>query len=215
MLTNNRVACKAGSWYPANKSELTAVLAAFMQKAHNTIDREALASQPCTAVICPHAGLAFSGACAAKSYYALAQKHPAPKTIILFGAAHSYTVSSAGIWAEGEWESPLGSLKIDTKLATEALKLPYADEDYSSHISDNALELQLPFIKYLFPKSMILPIAVPPSPESQRLGHDLAVLTRSAPNDYLVVGSSDLTHYGNNYGFCPAGSGTAGIEWGA
>ena len=31
--------------------------------------------------------------------------------------------------------------------------------------------------------------------------------------DYIVIGSSDLTHYGAAYGFSPAGTGINGVEW--
>lgn len=212
-MNTTREASKAGSWYPSNPTELRKLLTSFSELAANQTNAEDILRQPCIAGIAPHAGLAFSGLCAARTYYALSQKNKSPKTVIITGAAHTYCSADAGIWAKGEWKTPLGSIKVDEELANEVLKMEYAAADYAAHTQDNAIELQTPFIKFFFPDSMILPIAAPPSNYSVKLGEDLARITADSARDYLHIGSTDFTHYGSAYGFAPAGDGIEGIEW--
>ena len=212
-MKNTREAQKAGSWYPARPSELNSLIKTFLEYSSSEIDLNEISKRHCLAAIVPHAGLAFSGECATRAYYALSQKHPSAKTLIIFGAVHSYCPSSAGVWTNGEWETPLGNLEIDSELAEKVVALDYATEDFSSHIPDNAIELQTPLIKYFFPDIKILPISTPPSQNSIRLGKDIAIITENSKNDYIVIGSSDLTHYGSAYDFSPAGTGINGVEW--
>ncbi len=213
MPNNFRRAEKAGSWYPASRDELTDLIDTFLKYSSSQVDLSLIEKLPCQAAITPHAGLAFSGECATRAYYAMKQKHPNPKTIIIFGAVHSHCTSSAGIWSSGEWDTPLGSIDIDSELAERVINNSCAQEDFTSHLTDNAIELQTPLIKYFFPESMILPISTPPTTDSASIGSIIAEITSDNPENYLAVGSSDLTHYGAAYGFSPAGNNLEGIEW--
>ena len=208
-----RPASKSGSWYPSDPAELQQLLAVFAEEAATKIRLEKLADRPCTAAITPHAGLVFSGSCAAKAFYALSLKHPTPNSIIIFGASHTPFAGAAGVWSSGSWQTPLGEIEVDSELAKEVLCLEYTETDYISQRYDNAIELQTPLLKYFFPTSRILPISTPPSTKSADLGADIARLVKSMPGNYLVIGSSDLTHYGATYGFAPAGNGIEGIDW--
>ncbi len=212
-MNNTHAAAKAGSWYPANPRQLALLMNDYENTCKTALANTDLSTQPCYAAVSPHAGLAFSGLCAAKSFYALACKHPAARTIIIFGTVHSYCTSSAGIWASGKWQTPLGDIEVDTDLARKLLKLSFTEEDYLSQLNDNAIELQTPLLKHFFPESMILPVSIPASPYCSRIGESLAELTGSEPDKYLAIGSSDLTHYGSVYGFSPAGDGMDGINW--
>ena len=208
-----RPATKAGSWYPSNPAELQRMLELFREQAVTAIISEQLSNYSCTTAITPHAGLVFSGGCAAKAFYALSLKHPKPDTIIIFGATHTQFAGSAGVWASGSWQTPLGEIEVDTELAEQVLHLAYPTRDYTSQRYDNAIELQTPLLKFFFPDSRILPISTPPSSQSANLGADIANIVGSSPKTCLIIGSSDLTHYGASYGFVPAGNGIDGIEW--
>ncbi len=78
---------------------------------------------------------------------------------------------------------------------------------------DNTIELQLPFIKYFFEDARIIPIGVPPRETSLAIGRTAAMLSEESGLRIKVVGSTDLTHYGRNYGFLPEGSGPAAVDW--
>jgi hypothetical protein len=65
----------------------------------------------------------------------------------------------------------------------------------------------------LFPKARALALRAPPAEIALRLGEALAACARETGRRTAVVGSTDLTHYGPNYGFSPRGSGAAALEW--
>jgi len=81
------------------------------------------------------------------------------------------------------------------------------------HGADNTIELQLPLVKYFFPKARILPVGVAPREEALRLGEEVGQLITGKGLKALVIGSTDLTHYGINYGFTPKGVGEEALQW--
>ena len=86
-------------------------------------------------------------------------------------------------------------------------------ESADRHVQDNTIELQLPFIKYFFPETRIVPIGVPPTGRSLAIGEAFVDIARHLGYSAKVIGSTDLTHYGSNYGFSPVGSGPKAIQW--
>ncbi|MGE5841473.1 MAG: AmmeMemoRadiSam system protein B, partial [Deltaproteobacteria bacterium] len=71
----------------------------------------------------------------------------------------------------------------------------------------------LPFIKYYFQHARILPIGVPPAPKSLPIGERAAGIALELGRKTAVLGSTDLTHYGDNYGYAPKGAGKGAVEW--
>jgi AmmeMemoRadiSam system protein B len=115
---------------------------------------------------------------------------------------------------EGEWETPLGNLEVDEALASELAKsFSFVEETPFLHGADNTIELQLPIIKYFFPNTRILPLGVAPRDEALEIGEKVAQLVREKRVEALVIGSTDLTHYGPNYGFTPKGAGEEAVRW--
>ena len=58
-----------------------------------------------------------------------------------------------------------------------------------------------------------MPIGVPPSEESIEIGRAVAEIAAESGMNIKAIGSTDLTHYGMNYGFLPQGSGPEAIDW--
>ena len=54
---------------------------------------------------------------------------------------------------------------------------------------------------------------VPPSPLAVGIGQQIGSVLAGREKDVLVLGSTDLTHYGPRDGVTPAGVGQQGIEW--
>jgi AmmeMemoRadiSam system protein B len=76
------------------------------------------------------------------------------------------------------------------------------------------MEVQVPFIQYLFPDAKILPILTPPAEQAIRLGEIAGSIIASDEESKIVtLGSTDLTHYGPRYGFTPMGVGKEGLKW--
>ncbi len=206
-----RKAVFAGSWYPAGADACETEIKSFLKEScfHVTADK------PFKAGIVPHAGWYFSGSLACNVIAALAEsdrKNP-PDVIVIFGM-HLHPRSAPCIMAEGAWETPFGNLDIETHLAKKLMAQFTFNIETPTHFHpENTIELQTPFVKYFFPKSRLIPIGAPPNEISLELGTSVAELSRQMGLAIKVIGSTDLTHYGPNYGFMPAGRGAKALSW--
>ncbi len=78
---------------------------------------------------------------------------------------------------------------------------------------DNTVEVQLPLLRHLAPHARALGLRVAPSAEALALGEALAACAAQLGRKLAVIGSTDLTHYGPNYGFTPHGKGPEALAW--
>ena len=116
--------------------------------------------------IVPHAGYAYSGACAAHVYKKLAESEK-PDTVIILGPSHSGMGSKASVWLGSEWETPIGAVNIDKELALSiAESSEVFDRELMPHMQEHSIEVQLPFLQYIWPNVPIIPIAITPPPSA-------------------------------------------------
>ena len=166
--------------------------------------------EPAKAVggIVPHAGWVFSGAVAAKVFKCISVK-TVPDTFILLGAVHTWKPSGNSIYSRGAWSTPLGNVQIDERVAEALLDVLGEDiiEAPEAHEGEHSLEVQVPFIKYLCPEAKIVPIAIPPDENAHITGRIIGEAVSGMGKKIVVVGTTDLTHYGDTYGFTPYGYG--------
>ncbi|MDQ7824040.1 MAG: AmmeMemoRadiSam system protein B [Candidatus Eremiobacteraeota bacterium] len=164
--------------------------------------------------IVPHAGWIFSGPTAGKVFAQIDRDVP-HRTFILLGAVHRWAGDAASVYSKGAWETPLGPLHVNEELACrmmESLGDLFTD-NRGAHQGEHSIEVQLPFIARLFPGAAILPIALPPGKAAFDIGKRLgAFLKKESPNA-VVIGTTDLTHYGPSYGFAPKGVGDEAVKW--
>ena len=164
--------------------------------------------------IVPHAGWTFSGSLAALVFSAIRQQHEKVHTFVMFGAAHSYFGRSPALCGRGVWETPLGDVALDEELADAVMKSGTAVSDAGAHIPEHSIEVQVPFIQYLFAGAKILPILVPPTEEAIALGTRVGeIIAQDEQKKIICLGSTDLTHYGPRYGFIPKGTGEKALAW--
>lgn len=202
-----RRATFAGSWYPADAGECERKIRRYLKE----IDTEGLRGVSAVGGIVPHAGWFFSGSIACNVIQALSGDDV--DLVIIFGM-HLPEGAPRHIMAEGEWETPLGPLRIDSELAAALMaEYDFAVETPERYQPDNGIELQLPFVKYLLPNAKILPVGVPPAVDSIGVGARIATLSEKLGRKARIIGSTDLTHYGANYGFSPRGAGDAAVDW--
>jgi AmmeMemoRadiSam system protein B len=110
----------------------------------------------------------------------------------------------------------LGEVEVDDELAMAILKAGdgLLTKTPMAHSDEHSAEVQVPFIQYLFPEAKILPILIPPDEEAARVGEVVGQAVRAFEKPAVVIGTTDLTHYGKMYyGFAPAGTGEAALEW--
>ena len=205
---NVRKATFAGSWYPDIAEGCKREITHFLKQA----DEVECPDGGWIGGIVPHAGWYFSGSIACKVIHSL-KKGPSPDVFVVFGM-HLHPKSSNYIMTEGAWETPLGNIEIETSLARKLTdQFEFKIETAKHHAKDNTIELQLPFIKYFFPHAKIVPIGVPPAETSIEIGKTAAKISSELGFTAKVIGSTDLTHYGFNYGFIPEGMGPSAVEW--
>lgn len=200
----------AGQFYPAQHDSC-------IHEINECLDARALGeSLPDTIVagIVPHAGWTFSGSLAALVFSAIRQQNEKVHTFVIFGAAHGYFGTSPAIYDKGVWETPLGEAIIDEGLAEAVLSTGTVVSDCDAHQCEHSIEVQVPFIQYLFAGARILPILVPPADSALPLGESLGeIISREKQKNIVCIGSTDLTHYGPRYGFAPHGTGKKALEW--
>jgi AmmeMemoRadiSam system protein B len=162
----------------------------------------------------PHAGWTYSGSLAALVFSAIKNQNKTVDTFIIFGTAHSYFEPTPAVYDKGCWLTPLGEILIDEQLAELVLKTDLCISEPAFHRNEHSIEVQVPFIQYLFPQAKILPIIAPPTGGSIDLGFAVGQIIKSNTGKKIVcIGSTDLTHYGPRYGFIPMGVGPKAIEW--
>ena len=163
--------------------------------------------------VVPHAGWQYSGAVAAKVFKSIQGKKN-PATFVIFGAVHRWGTDNA-VYGCGAWGTPLGPVAIDEALASRILEQTpegLSDEAHA-HAGEHAIEVQLPFIRHLFPEAKIVPISVNPDSRAVPLGKQIGEIVRDYSREVVVIGSTDLTHYGDAYSYAPAGYGPSAHQW--
>jgi AmmeMemoRadiSam system protein B len=203
-----RRAMFAGSWYPDSAAACEREIATFIKNAKGPAADE----KKLVGGIVPHAGWYFSGNIACNVIHRLKQE-PLPDVIGVFGM-HLHPASPRYMMTEGSWETPFGDLPIATELARDLAERFEFNIETADHFNrDNTIELQLPFIKYFFENAAIVPMGVPPAMESLDVAKAVVEIAAGLGLKLKVLGSTDLTHYGLNYGFAPKGVGTLAVEW--
>ena len=146
-------------------------------------------------IVVPHAGYPYSAACAAWSYAAVA-RDGRPQAAILLGVNHRGIGAPIALSPAAGWATPLGIAPVDTELAAQLQELdPTLLSDARAHAAEHSLEVQLPFLQFLFGELPILPISIGLAADAEvmRLGQALAAL--AAQHDILLIASTDFSHY--------------------
>jgi AmmeMemoRadiSam system protein B len=160
--------------------------------------------------IVPHAGWYFSGRLAARVFYSLKLKNKID-VVVLYGG-HLGPEDFPQIAMEEAWETPFGDIEIHTDFIKLLVQRIDAKKE-SLASGDNTIEVQLAMVKYFFPQAKLVAIRSPVSLKAKTLGEEVAKVSRMEGISVLAIGSTDLTHYGPNYGFLKKGTGPASVEW--
>lgn len=147
-------------------------------------------------LICPHAGYMYSGSVAAHAYYNLAVDGK-PDVVVIFGPNHTGRGSALALMSEGVWRTPLGDVEIDTLTAKQIVdESRIVDVDDSAHTFEHSIEVQLPFLQYLYGSAFkFVPICflMQDLESSREVGR--AVAKALSGKNGLIIASTDMTHY--------------------
>ena len=189
----------AGSWYAGTPNSLRKQIEKlFIHKLGPGNLPQVVRGGPRNLVglVVPHAGYVASGPVAAQAYYHLA-KDGKPGVIVIFGPNHTGHGSALAVMNEGTWRTPLGDVEVDTETANKILQASsIVDVDENAHASEHSIELQLPFLQYLYGSDFkFVPVCfmMQDLESSREVGK--AVASALKDKNALVIASSDLTHY--------------------
>ena len=149
-----REARYAGSWYEGSESRLKETLKTFFEtdirgpKKKPQVNKNG--SREIIAVVSPHAGYIYSGAIAAHAYAEVALDGK-PDLFIIVGIDHrGVGTSPASIQGEGSWKTPLGSLNINSSIASNILSSSKKIADSpGAHRIEHSLELSHVILYFL------------------------------------------------------------------
>ncbi|MBP7094697.1 MAG: AmmeMemoRadiSam system protein B [Spirochaetia bacterium] len=196
-------------WYPESGPEVARLVEGWEAEAGRP--GEGAAPVGAVAAIAPHAGWYFSGKLA---WLAVRCLDPGAETVLVVGG-HGAPGSPVRLAYEDAFETPAGILGADAELAR-SLADGLAAEGFAlapDDRADNTVEIQLPLVAVRCPKARVVWLRVPNEARSVRAGSLAAGLARRLGRKAVLLASTDLTHYGPNYGFEPAGSGRAALAW--
>ncbi|MCA1960155.1 MAG: AmmeMemoRadiSam system protein B [Desulfomonile sp.] len=190
-------------WYPDTRPECERVIGEFVRGF-------APPEGNWVGGIVPHAGWFFSGRAAARVMKTLASAGPVDRVVVYGG--HLHGGADPIVYTDDAWDTPLGSQALDKAISQELVSSKLAVAA-GRNFADNTVEVQLPFVRYFFPKASAVAVHSPSSDVAIRLGSSIVEIIRERGLKAVYVGSADLTHYGPNYGFSPKGTGAAAVEW--
>ncbi|MDI9632498.1 MAG: AmmeMemoRadiSam system protein B [Methanolinea sp.] len=172
----------AGMFYPRDPSHLEQLLGKFFVNKDLGLDAMGIVS--------PHAGYPYSGEVSAVAFGAIPSSFTG--TFIVVGPSHRGFCTCVSLLP---WETPLGIVDNDQKLGA---ALGIEVDEVSHQYQENSIEVQVPFIKYRFPRARIVPVLMgDQGPEAAAdLGERIAsAIARSGRDDIRIVASSDFSHY--------------------
>lgn len=180
----------AGQFYPAKADELNAeLIKLFAEAAPKKTTDDVLA------IISPHAGYVFSGEVAASSFNQIdGRKHY--KTIFVIGSSHRTVFDGASIYNKGNYETPLGLVKVDLETANLLINkndvFKFRNE---AHEYEHSLEVQLPFLQHVMETDFsIVPIIIATQSKNTVKKIAEALKPYFTPENLFII-SSDFSHY--------------------
>lgn len=176
----------AGRFYSRDPAQLARDVEALLAAPRAT-------PQPAKLLVVPHAGYIYSGAIAGAAFAATR----IPARVVVLCPNHTGRGARKSLWASGAWRLPTGELVVDAELAALVGELAGLEADREAHLSEHAIEVELPFVLALRPDARIVPIclSVLSAADCIEIGTALATAIRRIGDDVLLIASTDMSHY--------------------
>jgi len=106
--------------------------------------------------------------------------------------------SGVSIFSSGGYETPLGIVPVDEKLARQIKKNSQLVSDIpAAHLQEHSLEIQLPFLQYVLGDFSFVPLVMGDQGANTCQELARAIYVSAQGRKILIVGSSDLSHFHN------------------
>jgi AmmeMemoRadiSam system protein B len=177
----------SGYFYPEREKDLRKLIEGMVEP-----EKE---KEKAIGVVSPHAGFQYSGPVAGAVFSSV----QIPDKLVILGPSHRSIQSRIAIMTEGDWETPMGMVKIESRLGGLILnKSALIDEDEIAHLHEHSLEVQLPFIQYFKKEVSIVPVCISyfvSFEELEELAKAISSAIKELKEEVMIVASTDMSHY--------------------
>ncbi|MEW6710775.1 MAG: AmmeMemoRadiSam system protein B [Candidatus Riflebacteria bacterium] len=153
----------AGRFYESNREGLKQQIEQCFQHPLGIGSKDLQVNGRLLAMISPHAGYMFSGPPASHGFARLKLEQPLPERVVLLGPKHTQFGAGFSISNAESWQTPLGLVKVDRDFARNlADAVPDLRLDDAAHQFEHSIEVQLPFLQYIYQEKplKIVPVAL-------------------------------------------------------
>lgn len=183
-----RKAVFSGSFYPSETQDLKNQLAAVF---HNI---PLYSHQNIKGLICPHAGIMYSGRTAAYSFSTL--KNEKPENIVIIGPSHSYAFNGISVLNADAYETPLGLVPVNRLLTAKLLNSYSITYKKNAHCNEHSIEVLLPFLQYCLSDSFsVTGIVMGSQSDSSVIDLSKLLIENCDIEKTLIIASSDFSHF--------------------
>ncbi|XP_031661108.1 protein MEMO1 [Oncorhynchus kisutch] len=196
---SNRTVCReashAGSWYTASGSQLNTQLEGWLSQAQSTVS-------PARAIIAPHAGYSYCGACAAHAYK---QIDPSvTRRVFILGPSHHVPLSRCALSSAEVYKTPLYDLRIDQEVYADLWKTGMFERmSLQTDEDEHSIEMHLPYTAKAMESHKdelsIVPVLVGSLSESKEQDYGKLLSRYLADPSNLFIISSDFCHWGQRF----------------
>lgn len=178
----------AGQWYPGQAQRLTQSVDAYLQEA-------AVPQLPgqVMGLIAPHAGHRYSGAVAGQAFAAVQGR--TVETVAVVGPMHQPFAGRVLTTGHDAYQTPLGAVEVDAAglaAVEEACTVPLTKVRYDP---EHSVEIELPFLQRALGSFKLIPLMMRDDSAATCAAVGGALAKALAGRNYLLVASSDLSHF--------------------
>ena len=189
----NRDMAVAGQFYPFSPEDTKQLLDSCFARGCGAPGKNK--DDSLVSLVCPHAGHIYSGWVAAYSFKELVE-HSKAKTFVIVSPNHTGLGEMLSVYPGGEWETPLGNVPVNEKLAKAIAKEnDFAKLDTQAHKFEHSIEVQLPFLQYVLEGSKFDIVPITTMLQDLETAVSLAKTIYGHRKDILLIASSDFTHH--------------------
>ena len=185
-----RTAKVAGEFYPDDPQQLRALITRLLEQSPAP---DPAGPKP-RALILPHAGYPYSGPVAARGVREIQGRHY--DAVVVVGFMHRQSFAGTSVDDREAYRTPLGTIPVDLGAVAFLAAQPGLHHQEAAHESgEHSLEVMLPFLQVALGDFRLVPLLMGSWEEGDTEPLAAALTSLAARGDYLVIFSTDLSHY--------------------
>lgn len=176
-----------GIFYPADRPELISTIQGLLTNSRMLPGKSRL-------IVSPHGSFEFSGAIMADAYKSVSASNP--QRVIIIGPCFHKNSLSIYLPESKVFRTPLDESAVDMDFVSAMMDTSTViSQNDLPHLQEHSIEVQLPFIQYLFPHVPVVPILLGSSSDIvfRSIIAALSLALGDQANHSLIVISSNLS----------------------